>query len=108
MDSIQRRKLEVQAQVIKALAHPARLLMVQELQKGERCVCELAAMVESDMSTVSRHLSVLRNAGILVDEKRGNQVFYQLKVPCVLNFLSCVEAVLDANARERMSLQNTE
>ena len=108
MDSIQRRKLEVQAQVIKALAHPARLLMVQELQKGERCVCELAAMVESDMSTVSRHLSVLRNAGILMDEKRGNQVFYQLKVPCVLNFLSCVEAVLEANARERMSLQNTE
>lgn len=108
MDSIQKRKLEAQAQVIKALGHPARLLMVQELEKGERCVCELTRLVEIDTSTVSRHLSVLRNAGIVIDDKRGNQVFYSLKVPCVLNFLGCVEAVLNENARERISLKSIE
>ena len=100
-------RLNVQAHIIKALSHPTRLFIVQELNKGERCVCELTDLVEADVSTISRHLSVLRNAGIIADDKRGNQVFYTLKVPCVLNFLGCVEAVLESNAREQLSLQNT-
>ena len=99
-------RLNVQANIIKALSHPSRLYIVQELNKGERCVCELTEKIGTDMSTVSRHLSVLRNAGIIADDKRGNQIFYTLKVPCILNFLGCVEAVLEANARENLSLQN--
>ena len=82
-----------QAQVFKALAHPGRLLMVDELSRGERCVCELAALVGSEMPTVSRHLSVLKQAGILDDEKRGAQVFYRLVTPCVMNFFHCVASV---------------
>jgi DNA-binding transcriptional ArsR family regulator len=100
-------RLNVQAQVIKALAHPTRLFIVQELEQGERCVCQLTELIDVDTSTVSRHLAILRTAGIIVDEKRGNQVFYSLKVPCVLNFLDCVEAVLETNAREQLSLQNS-
>jgi ArsR family transcriptional regulator len=84
---------KLQAQVFKALAHSGRLLMVNELSRGERCVCELAALVGSEMPTVSRHLSQLKHAGIIADEKRGAQVFYRLRVPCVLKFFSCVEAV---------------
>jgi ArsR family transcriptional regulator len=82
-----------QARIIKALAHPTRLFIVDELSRGERCVCELTEMIGVEMPTVSRHLSVLRNAGIVEDEKRGSQVFYRLRVPCVLNFFKCVEAV---------------
>ena len=82
------------AEVIKAMAHPTRLFIVDELAKGERCVCELTAMVGDDISTVSKHLSVLRNAGIVADDKRGSQVFYTLRVPCVVNFFACVEGVL--------------
>lgn len=82
-----------QALVFKALAHPGRLLMVTELSKGERCVCELAKLVGSEMPTVSRHLSLLKHAGILEDEKRGTQVFYRLVTPCVMNFFQCVLAV---------------
>jgi len=82
-----------QAQVFKALAHPGRLLMLDELSRGERCVCELAALVGSEMPTVSRHLSQLRNAGIVDDEKRGAQVFYRLVTPCVMNFFQCVASV---------------
>ena len=54
--------------MFKALAHPGRLLMLDELSRGERCVCELAALVGSEMPTVSRHLSQLKNAGIVEDE----------------------------------------
>lgn len=82
------------AKVMKALGHPSRLMIVDELSRGERCVCDLTALVGHDMSTVSKHLSVLREAGIVVDDKRGLQVFYRLKVPCVLNFFKCVDAVL--------------
>lgn len=78
--------------------------MVDELSKGERCVCELTDMVGDDISTISKHLSILKNAGIVADEKRGTQVFYTLRVPCVLNFFSCVESVLKTNAKEQAAL----
>ena len=84
---------KAQAQMFKALAHPGRLLMLDELSRGERCVCELAAMVGSEMPTISRHLLQLKNAGIVDDEKRGAQVFYRLVTPCVMNFFQCVASV---------------
>ena len=87
-------RLKAQAGVLKALAHPTRLLLVEEeLAQKTRCVCELRDAAGLDISTVSKHLSLLRNAGIVEDEKRGLKVFYSLKTPCVLNFFKCVESV---------------
>jgi DNA-binding transcriptional ArsR family regulator len=94
------RKYEARVRVVKAMAHPTRMFIVDELSRsGERCVCELTEMIGSDISTVSKHLALLRNAGIIGDEKRGNQVFYRLKVPCILDFFRCVESVLECNTR---------
>lgn len=92
-----RARLEKRATVIKAMAHPSRLLMVEELSHGERCVCELTELVGADISTVSKHLTLLKNVGIVQDERRGTSIFYTLRCPCVLGFFECVEAVLDAN-----------
>ncbi len=86
-------RLKSQARILKALAHPTRLLLVEQLANKSRCVCELRDAAGLDMSTVSKHLSLLRNAGIVEDEKRGLNVFYSLKTPCVLNFFKCVESV---------------
>ncbi|MCX8109119.1 MAG: metalloregulator ArsR/SmtB family transcription factor [Verrucomicrobiae bacterium] len=86
-------RFKVQARILKALAHPSRLLMVDELSRGERCVCELAKLVGAEMPTVSRHLALLRGAGIVEDEKRGVQVFYRLKTPCVMKFFQCLTEV---------------
>ncbi|MEW5700740.1 MAG: metalloregulator ArsR/SmtB family transcription factor [Candidatus Zixiibacteriota bacterium] len=88
------------ARVIKAMAHPSRLLIIDELNRGERCVCELTDLVGDDTSTVSKHLSVLKNAGIVGDERRGAMVFYRLRVPCILNFFGCVERVLKEVAKD--------
>ncbi|MCX8156898.1 MAG: metalloregulator ArsR/SmtB family transcription factor [Verrucomicrobiae bacterium] len=88
--SLKTAELKRPALVFKALAHPGRLLMVTELAKGERCVCELTKLVGTEMPTVSRHLSVLKHAGIVEDEKRGTQVFYRLAMPCVIHFVQCV------------------
>ena len=93
--------LEARARVLKALAHPTRLFIVEELAKDERCVCDLTDMIGADISTVSKHLSVLRQAGVVQDDRRGNQVFYRLRVPCILNFFGCVESVLESQVRER-------
>lgn len=97
-------KFQARAGIIKAMAHPTRLFIIDKLSKGERCVCELRDIIDADMSTVSKHLSVLKNAGIIEGEKRGLQVFYSLKVPCILNFFGCVEDVLVANAKHVSSL----
>jgi len=104
MDPNERALYEARARIIKALAHPTRLFLVDQLSRGERCVCELTEMVGADMSTVSKHLAVLRSAGIVEDEKRGSQVFYALRTPCVMNFFGCVERVLKTNARAQAAL----
>ena len=105
MDAKTQAKYEARAKIIKAMAHPTRLFIVDELARnGERCVCELTEMVGVDMSTVSRHLAMLKNAGIIEDEKRGAQVYYSLRVRCVLNFFECVESVMKCNAKDQQRL----
>jgi DNA-binding transcriptional ArsR family regulator len=98
-DERRQRLFEARAAIMKALAHPSRLMMVDELSRGERCVCELTDLVGADMSTVSKHLSLLKDAGIVDCRKEGVQVFYRLKVPCVLHVFGCVEAVREEQAR---------
>ncbi|HNY40264.1 MAG TPA: metalloregulator ArsR/SmtB family transcription factor [Bryobacteraceae bacterium] len=101
MDAETHEIFEAKARILKALAHPSRLFMVEVLSRGEHCVCELTAMVGADISTVSKHLSVLKAAGILADEKRGMQVYYSLKVPCVMGFFDCVSEVLTSRTVDR-------
>jgi DNA-binding transcriptional ArsR family regulator len=92
-------KYEARCRIVKAMAHPTRMFIVDELSRsGERCVCELTSMVGADISTVSKHLAILKGAGIVDDDKRGNQVFYRLKVPCIMDFFRCVESVIECNA----------
>jgi DNA-binding transcriptional ArsR family regulator len=86
--------MAAKAEIFKALGHPSRLSMIVELGKGERCVCELQELVGSDMSTVSKHLTVLRSVGLVEADKRGKQVFYSLKLPCTLGFVDCVDNAL--------------
>ena len=92
------------AKILKAMAHPSRLLIIEELSKEKRCVNELAGLIEASMSTVSKHLSVLKSAGIVEDEKKGLQVFYMLRVPCVVDFFSCIESVMKTSAEKQLRL----
>ena len=95
-------QFKARARVIKSLAHPTRLFIVDELSRNERCVAELTDMVGADMSTVSKHLSVLKSAGIVQDEKRGSQVIYFLRVPCILKFFGCVGEVMESVAEQQL------
>jgi len=95
---------EARAKIIKAMAHPSRLFIIEELSKSKRCVNELTEMIGADTSTVSKHLSVLKNAGLVQDEKRANSIFYSLRCPCIMDFMGCVEDVLSINAKENANI----
>ena len=105
MDAKRLAKCEARAKIIKALAHPTRLLIVDELSEhGERCVCELTELVGSEMSTVSRHLTQLKEAGIVEVERRGQMVFYRNRVKCLLKFFDCIESVMRCNVENQQEL----
>ena len=82
-----------QAQVFKALGHFGRMAILHALAGGEVCACELAKVAGCSPSTASRHLLVLRHAGLIADERRGQQIFYRLTCPCVLTFAECINQV---------------
>lgn len=84
---------EAKAKILKSLAHPTRLFLVDVLSHGEQNVRDLTEMVGVDISTVSKHLSVLKRSGLVIDERRGLQVFYSLRIPCVLDFFNCLNSV---------------
>ncbi|MBN2781461.1 MAG: winged helix-turn-helix transcriptional regulator [Candidatus Marinimicrobia bacterium] len=104
MDKKTKALYEAKAAVLKALGHPTRLWMAEELAKREHCVCEFVREIDADFSTISKHLLILKQAGIVEDEKRGLNVYYKLKVPCILNSMSCVEAVLASQLQSQKDL----
>jgi len=95
---------EKQAEIAKAIAHPLRIAVVNFLKDGEQCVCDIAEHVGSERSNVSRHLSVMSNAGLLEYRKEGLKVIYKLKTPCILDFFSCVSRVLKQQVKENERL----
>jgi ArsR family transcriptional regulator len=92
--------------IFKALGHPSRIFIVETLQKSEHCVCELSEMIGSDMSTVSRHLSVLKKAGIIRDRKEGTTVYYSLSCDCFKQMLTGAQNIIRGRAEsEAAALQ---
>ena len=77
------------ADLFNALGHPSRLRMALALTGGETCVCKLQELVGSDMSTVSKHLAVLRAAGLLENRKQGLWVHYRLKPEGLQRLVAC-------------------
>lgn len=105
IDPKTRARCESRARVLKAMSHPSRLIMLEELAKGgPKCVCELAELVQLDMSTASRHLSLMKEAGLVTDEKRGQMTFYHLRTPCVIKFLECIDGVIAEGLRNQLSV----
>jgi ArsR family transcriptional regulator len=104
MDKKIKEYYSARANIIKALAHPTRIFIVEELEKGELCVCELQEMIGDDMSTISKHLAILKNAGFISFEKRGLNMFYRLNTPCALKFLECSEKILKDCAEHQLTL----
>jgi ArsR family transcriptional regulator len=105
MTAGERARSEARARILKALAHPTRIFIVEKLQRHPYCVCELTEMVGSDTSTVSKHLSLLKSAGIVEDRKEGTTVYYSLACECISNFMDGLETIIRRNvSRQRAAL----
>ncbi|MCX7018628.1 MAG: metalloregulator ArsR/SmtB family transcription factor [bacterium] len=98
MDNVTLARYEARAQIAKALAHSTRLFIIDELSRRDICVCDLTEMIGADISTVSKHLTILKSAGLVQGRKHGAQIFYRLRCPCVLGFFGCMESVLKSVA----------
>ena len=89
-----------QADLIKALAHPTRLQIMDVLSKEEACVCHLTTILKRRQPNVSQHLMVLREAGLVMDRKDGNIIYYRLAHPRTTEALAIVRDLLLAQDSE--------
>ena len=97
MTKDERMQSEARAKILKALAHPSRIFIVEKIKDKPYCVCELADMIGVDQSTISKHLALLKNAGIIEDKKEGTSVYYSLRCKCIMDFIGCIENVISMN-----------
>jgi len=95
------REAEIRAKIIKAMSHPVRLMMIDLLKTGEHSFSQIFDLFKLDKSTVSKHLLVLKEAGILSSRKDGIDMIYRLDVPCILDFFGCVTAVIESNVKKQ-------
>lgn len=104
MSEQERLRAQARATVLKALAHPTRVYIVDLISRqGPHCVHELTGLVGADTSTVSRHLSLLKSAGILYDRKEGTTVYYELTCDCISDFMAGLELVLRARHKREQA-----
>jgi ArsR family transcriptional regulator len=94
----------MKADVFKAMGNPVRLGIIEFLETGEKCVCEIVDHVGTDMSNVSKHLGVMRKVGIVADRRHGVKIYYRLAMPCALDFARCVEGVVLSNLEGQRSV----
>lgn len=95
------------AEILKALAQPTRLKIVEFLRDGERCVCEIFPAIGEEQSNTSRHLNLMLTSGILSKRKDGLKIYYAIKHPQVLEILDLVSEIFTHDATSRHKLLKT-
>lgn len=90
------KKFDRRADIAGALAHPLRLRVLDYLKEhGPTCVCELVELFGCKQPIMSKHLTVLKNVGLVSIKKEGLKVFYALKTPCILDFFDCADRAFE-------------
>lgn len=98
---------KARAEILKALAHPVRVLLLDALSRGDRCVNELNALIDVDQSTLSRHLAQLKRAGIVGERKVGVKVIHHLACPCMLRAFDCTQEVIRTEAKRKRKIMES-
>jgi DNA-binding transcriptional ArsR family regulator len=106
MENRKQRIFENQAQILKALGQPTRLQILDLLKEGERCVCEIFPAISQEQANVSKHLSILKQAGILESRKDGLRVLYRIKNNEILNLIQGVTRMLKRQVKEQRELMD--
>jgi DNA-binding transcriptional ArsR family regulator len=100
----EKERLRLKAEVFKAMGHPLRLGVIEFLRDGEKCVCEIVEHMGTGISNMSKHLSVLKKAGVVADRREGLKIMYSLTMPCALEFARCVENTVIKRLEDQRSV----
>lgn len=94
---------ESRVKIVKAMAHPVRMMVIEFLKEGESPFSEIFKLFKLDKSTISKHLLVLKEAGIISSQKSGVDMIYKLETPCVTNFFNCATLVIENNVKKQLN-----
>lgn len=94
-------KLQMKADVFKAIGQPVRLGILELLRLGEMSVGLIASKLGTDVCAVSKHLSLLRKLGIVSDRKEGLKIFYKITLPNSFDLLGCVDGLVRQRLADR-------
>jgi ArsR family transcriptional regulator len=99
--------LEWKAEILKALAQPTRLKILECLRQGERCICEIIPAVHGEQSNISRHISLMQKSHLVSTRKDGVRVMVKVRDPKIFDILDRVSAILKAQMNEQSRLVKT-
>ncbi len=93
--------LEMKAEILKVLAQPTRLKILETLRNGEKCICEIVPAINGEQSNVSRHISLMEKAHLVTTHKEGVRVMVKVKDPVVFEILDMVRTILRKRMKEQ-------
>ena len=96
--------IDLESSYLKAIAQPTRLRILYFLKDGEKCACEIIPRMKEDQSNVSRHLTHMRDMGILESRREGASIYYRNKDKRIFNLLSLVDEMVKAGIKEKVQL----
>ncbi len=92
---------KAKAEILKAMASPVRLIVVDALRRRDLCVRDLNRLVGVRQPTLSRHLAQLKKAGIVTERRAGPRVLYHLESPCILKASECAGRVIASHIKRQ-------
>lgn len=100
-ERMEERALELKAEILKALAQPTRLKILECLREGERCICEIVPAINGEQSNISRHISVMQKSHLISTRKDGVKVMVKVRDPEIFQILDRISAILKKQIREQ-------
>ena len=92
------------ADIFQALAHPTRIAILENLTRDELSAGALIEKLGMEQANVSQHLAILRSKGLVLNRKSGNQVFYSMRDPIIIEVLNLMRTYFHAHLKEAMSM----
>ena len=101
---MEERVLELKAEILKALAQPTRLRILELLRNGEKCICEIVPAINGEQSNISRHISLMQKSHLVTTRKDGVKVMVKVRDPKIFDILDRVNSILRNQMNEQSRL----
>jgi len=97
---MEERVLELKTEILKALAQPTRMKILEFLREGEKCICEIVPAINGEQSNISRHISLMQKSHLVTTRKDGVKVMVKVSDPKIFEILDSVSLLLKKQIQE--------